>query len=72
MRSFALADIEGHGELCKSSLPSEIALNMAFSVSEKKKKKKKIHTSIVEIKSEQNTCSDSKISVFGLVTCISL
>ena len=70
MRSFALADIEGHGGLCKSSLPSKIASNMAFSVSEKKKIL--IHTSIVEIKSEQNTCSDSKISVFGLVTCISL
>ena len=69
MRSFALADIEGHGGLWKSSLPSKIASNMAFSVSEKKKL---IHTSIVEIKSEQNTCSDSKISVFGLVTCISL
>jgi hypothetical protein len=35
IRSFALADIEGHGELCKSSLASRIAANMAFLVSKK-------------------------------------
>lgn len=33
IRSFAWPDMEGHGELCKSRLPSKIASNMPFSVS---------------------------------------
>lgn len=33
MRSFAALDIEGHGALSKSSLPSIIASNIPFSVS---------------------------------------
>jgi hypothetical protein len=33
MRSFALSDMEGHGEETKSSSPANIASNMPFSVS---------------------------------------
>jgi hypothetical protein len=72
MRSFAPVDIDGHGELFKSSLPAKIASNMPFSVS--KNKTYWFHHQLSKENSNK-ICSDSKKLVsWGLVTlrCISL
>lgn len=65
MRSFAPVDIDGHGELFKSSLPAKIASNMPFSVS-KKQKTYWFHHQLSKENSNK-ICSDSKILVSGLV-----